>query len=39
MTNDNQDLFHKPLVVAYFNVDFKLNAKGKYVLTLRFTSM
>ncbi|XP_072038113.1 protein disulfide-isomerase A3-like isoform X2 [Amphiura filiformis] len=28
LTPDNQDLFNKPLVVAYFNVDYKKNAKG-----------
>ena len=32
MTPDNQDLFPKPLIVAYFNVDYVKNAKGKYWL-------
>ena len=28
MTPDNQDSFKKPLVIAYFNVDYTLNPKG-----------
>lgn len=29
MTQDNEDSFKKPLAVAYFNIDYTLNPKGK----------
>lgn len=31
MTPDNEDSFKKPLCVAYFNVDYKLNPKGTII--------
>lgn len=34
MTPDNQDQFKKPLCVVYYNVDYKLNAKGGFFFLL-----
>ena len=32
MTEENKDLFQKPVVVAYFNVDYQKNPKGTFSL-------
>ena len=36
MTPDNQDQFKKPLCVVYYNVDYKLNAKGGFFFSFEY---